>query len=147
MADEEGLGKHDRILAGLVFSLQAAAMQHLGKITNPLTGKVERDLEQARGTIDILEMLKAKCRRDTPPDILRLLDGAVMDLQMNYLDEVRRGASATGGPEAAPAEGEGTADGRATDGGEPGGAGSAGEGPDGGEVSGDGDGNGQERAR
>jgi hypothetical protein len=86
----DDLTKHDHILAGLVFSLQAAAMQQLGKIQNPMTGEVEKDLEQARGTIDILEMLKAKCRTDTPPDLLRLLDGAVMDLQLNYMDEIKK---------------------------------------------------------
>lgn len=86
----DDLTKHDHILAGLVFSLQAAAMQQLGKIQNPLTGAVEKDLEQARGTIDILEMLKAKCRTDTPADLLRLLDSAVMDLQLNYMDELKK---------------------------------------------------------
>jgi hypothetical protein len=84
------MSKHDQVLAGLVLSLQAATMQHLGKITNMATGKMERDLEQARGTIDILEMLKAKCRQETPPEILTLLDKTVMELQLNYLDEVKK---------------------------------------------------------
>jgi len=85
-----GMSKHDHVLAGLFFSLQAAAMQQLGKMQNPLTGKVERDLEQARSTIDILEMLKAKCRTGTPAELLRMLDGAVMDLQLNYMDERKK---------------------------------------------------------
>jgi hypothetical protein len=86
------MSKHDHILAGLVFSLQAAAMQQLGKIQNPLTGEIEKDLEQAKGTIDILDMLKAKCRTDTPEDLLRMIDSAVMDLQLNYTDEVKKAA-------------------------------------------------------
>jgi len=87
------MSKHDHILAGLVFSLQAAAMQQLGKIQNPLTGEVEMDLDQAKGTIDILDMLKTKCRTDTPEDLLRMIDGAVMDLQLNYMDEVKKSAA------------------------------------------------------
>ena len=84
--------KHDHVLAGLVFSLQAAAMQQLGKIQNPMTGEVEVDLDQAKGTIDVLEMLKVKCRTGTPDDLLRMIDGAVMDLQLNYMDEVKKKA-------------------------------------------------------
>lgn len=87
-----GMSKHDHVLAGLVFSLQAAAMQQLGKIQNPMTGEVEKDLEQAKGTIDLLEMLKAKCRTETPEELLRMIDGAVMDLQLNYMDEVKKSA-------------------------------------------------------
>lgn len=111
MNEEQGLGKHDRVLAALVFSLQAATMQHLGKIVSPLSGKLERDLEQARGTIDILEMLKARCRTGTAPDVLRLLDTAVMELQMNYLDELGRDAAGqaprdAAGEDAKPSGGE-----------------------------------------
>ncbi len=87
------MSKHDHVLAGLVFSLQAAAMQQLGKIQNPLTGEIEKDLDQAKGTIDVLDMLKVKCRTDTPEELLRMIDGAVMDLQLNYMDEVKKSAA------------------------------------------------------
>ena len=90
--DSNGMSKHDHVLAGLVFSLQAATMQQLGKIQNPMTGEIEKDLEQAKGTIDLLEMLKAKCRTDTPDELLRMIDGAVMDLQLNYMDEIKKAA-------------------------------------------------------
>jgi len=89
MSDQE-LSKHDHVLAGLMFSLQAAAMQQLGKVQDQVTGKVAVDLEQARSTIDVLEMLKAKCRTDTPAELLRALDSAVMDVQLNYMDEVKK---------------------------------------------------------
>lgn len=98
------LSKHDHVLAGLVFSLQAATMQQLGKIQNPMTGEMERDLEQARGTIDLLEMLKVKCRTDTPEDLLRMIDGAVMDLQLNYMDEMKKEAGKSEEKDDAPGE-------------------------------------------
>jgi len=88
------MSKHDHVLAGLVFSLQAAAMQQLGKIQNPMTGEIEKDLDQAKATIDVIEMLKVKCRTETPEDLLRMIDSAVMDLQLNYMDEVKKGAAA-----------------------------------------------------
>jgi hypothetical protein len=99
---DEALSKHDHVLLGLVMTLQYAAMQQLGKLTSPMTGKVERDLEAARTTIDLLEMLKVKCRAGTPAAVLQPLDTAVMELQMNYLDEVRKDQSAQ--PAAEPAD-------------------------------------------
>ena len=94
------MNKHDHILAGLVFSLQAAAMQQMGKIQNPMTGEIEKDLAQAKGSIDILEMLKVKCRTDTPEELLRLIDGAVMDLQLNYMDEMKKSTASEKEPDA-----------------------------------------------
>ncbi|MFO7654452.1 MAG: DUF1844 domain-containing protein [Candidatus Krumholzibacteriia bacterium] len=99
--NDEGMSRHDEVLLGLALTLKHATMQHLGKFKNPVTDQVERDLDQARGTIDILEMLKAKCRTDTPADLLRLLDAAVLELQMNYLDERRRDRREHAGEEAA----------------------------------------------
>lgn len=98
MSDDAELTKHDHVLMGLVFSLQHAAMTQLGKLQDPASGEVHRDLDQARATIDILEMLRAKCRAGTPADLLRLLDQAVLNLQLNYMDELKRPA-----PGAAPA--------------------------------------------
>lgn len=92
MSDDTGLTKHDHVLMGLVFSLQHAAMTQLGKLQDPASGEVRRDLDQARATIDILEMLKVKCRAGTPEDLVRMLDQAVLNLQLNYMDEMKRPA-------------------------------------------------------
>ena len=92
MSNQE-MSKHDHVLAGLMFSLQAAAMQQLGKVQDPATGEVAVNLEQARASIDVLEMLKAKCRTDTPGELLRMLDDAVMNLQLNFMDESKRAQS------------------------------------------------------
>lgn len=45
------LGKHDQVLLGLAYSLQAAAMAQLGKLKNPLTDRLERDLEIGRAHV------------------------------------------------------------------------------------------------
>ncbi len=88
--NDTGMSKHDHVLIGLVFSLQSQAMMLMGKVQNPSTGEMEIDLDQAGGLIDILDMLKAKCRQDTPEEIMKMVDGAVMDLQLNYMDEVKK---------------------------------------------------------
>ena len=88
------MSKHDATLFSLVMSLQSMAMVQLGKLANPQTGQIERDLEGARGTIDILDMLKVKCRDNTHDELVKMLDQMVMDLQMNFLDESRKAKAA-----------------------------------------------------
>lgn len=90
------MSRHDHILMGFFSSLQAAAMQQMGKIHNPATGEFETDLAGASSTIDILDMLKVKCRTETPEELLRFMDNAVMDLQMSYLDEKKKNQDETG---------------------------------------------------
>ena len=106
----EQLSKHDHVLLSLVMNLQTMTMVQLGKVVSPHTGELDRDLDGARGTIDLLEMLKAKCRHETPPALLQMLDQAVMELQMNYLDERKRDQAA-----AEPAAEEGEAANEAAD--------------------------------
>ncbi len=84
------MSKHDHVLFALISQYQTLAMVGLGKIQNPASGETERDLDQARAFIDVLEMFKVKCRQDTPDQLLRLLDSAVMDLQLNYVDELKK---------------------------------------------------------
>ena len=92
----------------LVLSMQAATMQHLGKVMSPVTGKVERNLEAARYSIDMLEMLQRKTVGNLSSDEQKLLDHVLHELRLNYLDETNKGAG-TGqtstkdnAPEAAP---------------------------------------------
>lgn len=108
---ENEITKHDQVLMGLVVSLQAGAMQQLGKLADPASGEVVRDLVSARATIDILEMLKAKCRTDTPAAVLRILDTAVMELQMNYVDEMKKESSGKQEPAAAEPDADSAAEG------------------------------------
>ncbi len=105
----EQFTKHDQVLMSLAMNLQGIAMVQLGKLSSPASGEVERDLEGARSTIDILEMLKVKCRTATPEPVVRLLDQAVMDLQMNYLDELKRQRREQEASAASAAAGEGGA--------------------------------------
>ncbi len=76
----------------LVMSLQIAAMQYLGKIVSPLTGKVERNLEQAKGSIDMLSMLAEKTKSNLSPDEEKFLSNILFELRLNYLDELKKPA-------------------------------------------------------
>ena len=85
-----GIGKNEYLFQHLVAMFQTLALQQLGKLINPITGKLERDLHQARITIDMLQMMQAKTAGNLDDNEKRLLDTVVMDLQMNYIDEMQR---------------------------------------------------------
>jgi len=75
----------------LIISLSHAAMQQMGKIFNPLTGKIEKNLEQAKMTIDMLEMLKEKTKGNLVKEEERLISDTLATLQLNYVDEAEKG--------------------------------------------------------
>jgi len=77
-------------LLQLITSLSVACMQQLGKIISPITGKIERDLEQAKYSIELLRMLREKTEGNLSTDELRILDHAIYEAQMNYLDEAKK---------------------------------------------------------
>ncbi len=65
-----------------------SAMMQLGKIVNPATGKVERDLVQAKFTIDILGMLEEKTKGNLTKEEADLLRTTLANLRLNYVEEV-----------------------------------------------------------
>ena len=70
--------------------LANSAMQQLGKIMNPLTGKMEKNLEAAQATIGLLSMLKEKTKGKLTADEEKVLSNALANLQLNYADEAKR---------------------------------------------------------
>ena len=75
----------------LIFSLKTSAIIQLGKIANPLTGNIDRDLNEAKYTIGMLNMLKEKTKNNLTPDEEKMVNDAIFELQMNYIDEVKKG--------------------------------------------------------
>ena len=74
----------------LVFSLQTAAMQQLGKIVSPVTGKVERDLIMAKTTIDILGMVETKTKGNLTKEESQFIGHSLHELRLNYVDEIKK---------------------------------------------------------
>ncbi len=75
----------------LVVSLQSAAYMQLGKVPNPLTGEVQRDLEQARLTIDMVRMLRGKSSGNLSERESDFINKAIFELEMNYVEEGKKG--------------------------------------------------------
>lgn len=82
--------KHEALLLQLVSMFQFASLQHMGKLKNPVSDKVERDLVQAHATIDMIEMLHVKMRGNLSPDEEKMFTMLLQELQLNYVDEVSK---------------------------------------------------------
>lgn len=70
--------------------LTNSGMQQLGKIMNPATGKMEKNLEAARATIELLSMLKEKTKGNLTNKEEKVIANALANLQLNYADEINR---------------------------------------------------------
>jgi hypothetical protein len=97
------------LFSQLVAMLHFAAMQQMGKIKNPMTEAIERNLEGARHTIDTIDMLQARTRGNLSPEEDQFLRHMLQELKLNYVDEVAKGdtPSANGDASATPADGGG----------------------------------------
>jgi hypothetical protein len=91
----------------LVLSFQAAAWQQMGKVPSMISGKIERNLEMAKHSIDMLGMLEDKTRGNLGENEAKYLTHALFELRMNYLEEVKKGPdtkeeTSSGGGETTP---------------------------------------------
>ena len=82
--------KNSMLFLQLVYTFQHAALANMGKIVNPASGKVERDLDQSRGAIDMLMMLKEKSKNNLTKKEADYIEQVILTLQLNYADEARK---------------------------------------------------------
>ena len=75
-----------KYFVSLVISISSSCWMQLGKVQNPITGKIERDLEGAKLSIDMLEMLKEKTKGNLSADEQRVIETTISDLKLNYVD-------------------------------------------------------------
>ena len=87
MDDDKSVNPH---FLQLVLSLQTSAMLHLGKMASPVSGKIERNLEMARNSIDTLDMLGVKTAGNLSREEKDFLDHVLYELRLNYVDEVKK---------------------------------------------------------
>jgi hypothetical protein len=82
--------QHEVYFSQLVAMFHFAALQQMGKLKNPMTDKIERDLQQSKVSIDMLEMLHAKTKGNLSPDEERHLSTLLRELRLNYVDEAAK---------------------------------------------------------
>lgn len=82
--------KTGRLIPYLVEMFRYQAWLGLGKIANPISGKVERDLNMAQAMIDLLAELEERTEGRRSRDETLLLQGTVTDLRLNYVEERKK---------------------------------------------------------
>lgn len=80
----------------LIQQHQQIAMMGMGKIENPNTGKVERELKSAKFAIDTLLMLQKFTEGNLPKEVDNYLKETLNNLRINYADEKEKGDDAGG---------------------------------------------------
>lgn len=71
----------------LIQMFQLEGMVALGKMLNPATGELARNLEHSRYVIDILEVLQQKTQGNLAEDEKRFLDQTLSNLRLNFVEE------------------------------------------------------------
>ena len=85
--------EEDYRFLSLVMSLATAAWSQLGKVPHPISKKIEKDIDQARISIEFLRMLQEKTEGNLSIKEQDLIDTTVADLELNFADEVRKSES------------------------------------------------------
>ena len=84
--------KNDQLYLQLLYLMHHTAMQELGKVADPVTGEVERNLQKAQQAIDMLEMLKEKTNGNLSEDMEKTQEMMLSELRLNYMDEANKEA-------------------------------------------------------
>jgi len=89
-AEAQSQGQDDQLFMYLVSTFYSSAWMQMGKIENPVTNKVERDLEQAQMSIDILDVLKKKTEGNLTDQEQQYIDRALRELKSNFMEEKQK---------------------------------------------------------
>jgi len=95
LSSTESPPEHDMPAASLAFlctTIATQAMIALGQVPNPITGKIEQRLKQAKHYIDTLAVLEEKTAGNRTPDESALLNEILHQLRMAYVMSQQPGA-------------------------------------------------------
>lgn len=70
-----------------IVSLAQTAYVQLGIVEDPFSKEKSKDLEQAKGTIDLIELIKEKTEGNLTENEQKLIEEVLYDLRMKYLYE------------------------------------------------------------
>lgn len=81
------MDKNSELFISLVSSFQMQVMMHLGKLKNPVSEKVEKDLNSAQLMIDMIDMLKAKTVNNLTEEENNFIDTVLSNMKINFVEE------------------------------------------------------------
>lgn len=88
--NQEDQIKEEKLFTYLVNTFQSSAWIALGKMKNPMTDKIEINLEQASYYIDLLNMLQVKTKENLSEYEEQMLINTVSELKMNFIQEKKK---------------------------------------------------------
>ena len=78
---------NNELFITLVSSLTSQAWVQLGKMKNPVSDKIEKNLEAASMSIDMVTMIQYKTKNNLDEYESKLLEQSLNDLRMNFVFE------------------------------------------------------------
>jgi Domain of unknown function (DUF1844) len=91
--DEPEPGPAAADLTSLFVMFATSALIALGESPDPVTGRVRKDLAQAREAIDLLILLRTKTEGNRTSEEERVLSQLLYDLQMRFVHTTKEGTS------------------------------------------------------
>ncbi len=82
-SDEEML--YEFGFSTFILSLSTSALVHLGELPDPMTNKKEINLQLAKQTISIIEMLKEKTKGNLSGEEEELINNVLYDVRLKYI--------------------------------------------------------------
>tara|TARA_X000000950_G_scaffold229087_1_gene276791 strand:+ start:1528 stop:1905 length:378 start_codon:yes stop_codon:yes gene_type:complete len=82
--------KEDQLFIHLVNTFVQSAWISLGKVKNPVSDKIERNVEQATYYIDLLDMLQIKMKGNLSEWEEQYIIHNLSELKLNYIDEKKK---------------------------------------------------------
>ena len=79
--------KNTHMFLSLIYMFQMQTMVQMGKLANPMTQKIEQEMEAAQVTIDMLDMLKEKTKGNLTDEESKFLETSLADLKLNFVEE------------------------------------------------------------
>lgn len=94
MSDNQ-LKKEDQLFIHLVNTFVQSAWISLGKVKNPVSDELERNLDQASYYIDLLDMLQTKMKGNLTEWEEQYILHSLSELKLNFIDEKKKKESDT----------------------------------------------------
>ena len=82
--------KSSMMFASMVMMFSSQAIMAMGKVQNPMTGRIDRDLNAAQFMIDLLAMLEERTRGNLTEAESNMLGTTLRDLRLNYVVEMNK---------------------------------------------------------
>ena len=87
---EEQLKKEDQLFIHIVNTFVQSAWISLGKVKNPVSDTMERNLDQATYYIDLLDMLQTKMKGNLSEWEEQYIIHSLSELKLNFIDEQKK---------------------------------------------------------